>query len=500
MGGSEWGGGVWAQSSPNKNSHLMETHRQKVRFQLHFGQEQRVEMKTKAQASSCSLSVVITVAASVVIILYFTAFYQLHYTGSKKISDVDKFLENVWHDGAIDAKPAQHNHVEDPWGHKDIKEADLVGLSPLVIDPKGRVAHWEHGTIRYPAIESYDEHHYPKYNPLLSRIEEWNPDNPDVPADFTETLMHFNFSNPQERNMAMAYRNAEVPFKVYDVPFVSAVMEKWTDDYLSRALREGGKASRHVEKSESNHFMYWALKPWKKQRNQSYKSPTEIVTAEMDFDQWLPYAQKADHDKTRPVANKEDKQHDPYYYLMTNALKGDHAATFVARDIPVFSEGRKNFFIPKPDLNKGIQCRFGMRGIIAEAHYDSGRNMIGMFKGNKRYILNPPRACKQIDLISDADHPSFRHSRLDWSNVTVAQEHDFAHVDAIDTILRTGEVLFVPSYWMHYIISLQYSVQCNSRFGPPESADTFEPIRKCFQWEDSRPPKKSKAERRDRNV
>ena len=123
-----------------------------------------------------------------------------------------------------------------------------------------------------------------------------------------------------------------------------------------------------------------------------------------------------------------------------------------------------------------------------------------MFKGNKRYILNPPRACKQIDLISDADHPSFRHSRLDWSNVTVAQEHDFAHVDAIDTILRTGEVLFVPSYWMHYIISLQYSVQCNSRFGPPESADTFEPIRKCFQWEDSRPPKKSKAERRDRNV
>ena len=36
-------------------------------------------------------------------------------------------------------------------------------------------------------------------------------------------------------------------------------------------------------------------------------------------------------------------------------------------------------------LNKGIQCRFGMRGVIAEAHYDGGRNMVAMLKGAKRY-------------------------------------------------------------------------------------------------------------------
>jgi len=299
--------------------------------------------------------------------------------------------------------------------------------------------------------------------------------------------------------MATAYRHAEVPFKVYDVPFIDEVSDKWSDDYLSHVLREGGKATRHIERSASNHFMYWALKPWKSKLIPGYKGPTEIVTEEMDFDQWLQHAQQADHDKTAVPKNKDESEK-PYYYFMTNAMKGDQSASFVGRDLPVFSKGEKNFFIARPELNKGIQCRFGMRGIIAEAHYDSGRNMIGMIKGNKRYILNPPRACKQIDLIGDADHPSFRHSRLDWSNITVAREHDFASVDAIDTILRTGEVLFVPSYWMHYIVSLQYSVQCNSRFGPPESMASFEPIQKCFGWEDAYPPERERSGRRSRGA
>jgi len=451
-------------------------------------------MMKKPNSSCSNLTVILIVATGAILCVYSIAFYLLHADSAQKASAVDHFLEDVWQPDVTKVNPGREPRFADKWDHKDIKLRELEGLPPLVIDPTGRVAKWEHGTIRYPAIQAYDEHHYPKYVPLLNRIEDWNPDNPDPPSDFTETLMHFNFSNPQERAMATAYRNAEVPFKVYNVPFIDEVSEKWTDEYLSYVLRQGGEASRHVEKSESNHFMYWALKPWKTKQMPGYKGPTEIVSDEMDFDQWLMHAQKADRDKTA-VPKGRDKATSPYYYFMTNAMKGDHKASFVGRDIPVFSKGEKNFFIAKPDMNKGIQCRFGMRGIIAEAHYDSGRNMIGMVKGNKRYILNPPRACKQIDLISDADHPSFRHSRLDWSNVTVAREHDFAHVDALDTILRAGEVLFVPSYWMHYIISLQYSVQCNSRFGPPEGMETFEPIMKCFGWADPFPPEGERGKR-----
>ena len=36
---------------------------------------------------------------------------------------------------------------------------------------------------------------------------------------------------------------------------------------------------------------------------------------------------------------------------------------------------------------------------------------------------------------------------------------------AIDTVLKAGEVLYIPSNWFHYIVSLQKSAQCNVRSG-----------------------------------
>ena len=36
---------------------------------------------------------------------------------------------------------------------------------------------------------------------------------------------------------------------------------------------------------------------------------------------------------------------------------------------------------------------------------------------------------------------------------------------AIDTVLKAGEVLYIPSHWFHYITSLQKSAQCNVRSG-----------------------------------
>ena len=42
-----------------------------------------------------------------------------------------------------------------------------------------------------------------------------------------------------------------------------------------------------------------------------------------------------------------------------------------------------------------------------------------------------------------------------------------ATAPTVDTILSEGELLYIPSYWFHYIISLQTSIQCNSRSGHP---------------------------------
>ena len=106
--------------------------------------------------------------------------------------------------------------------------------------------------------------------------------------------------------------------------------------------------------------------------------------------------------------------------------------------------------------------------------------MVVVLKGMRRYILNPPSACSLLGIISDKKHPSFRHSILDWSSVSEGIKHNFDKVQAIDTIMHAGEVLYIPSYWFHYVISLGYSVQCNSRHGYPPNEQGKIDIDLCY--------------------
>jgi hypothetical protein len=141
------------------------------------------------------------------------------------------------------------------------------------------------------------------------------------------------------------------------------------------------------------------------------------------------------------------------------------------------------FFIDNLRGNKGIQCRFGMRGIISEAHYDTGRNMNAQIRGYKRIILLPPSACKNLSIITDPDDPSYRHSTIDWSSLKDAEKHGFANVPAMETIMQPGEMLYIPSYWLHYIISLRYNIQCNSRSGFPVNHQGQAEIEQCLGFQ-----------------
>lgn len=106
--------------------------------------------------------------------------------------------------------------------------------------------------------------------------------------------------------------------------------------------------------------------------------------------------------------------------------------------------------------------------------------MVAMMRGAKRYILTPPHTCKQLAIIREFDHPSYRHSVLDWSDLNQAAANGFGKVDSIDTIVQKGEILYIPSYWLHYIISLRYSIQCNSRSGSPMGDYGLSDIQECM--------------------
>lgn len=306
----------------------------------------------------------------------------------------------------------------------DAAERYRLSLTPNVYWP----------TIPSPEnVEGVLKQHYPVYRSLMDVVTEWNPDLPENPSPvFKEELFHFNYSNERERSMAIQFRNAEVPFKIYDIPELDRISALWTDQYLSKSIDYS-----HVERSKDNHFMFWKLNSWKRS-DRDYKPPTEVIQG-MTFDQWVAKAYAAEATK---LSNSSE-----HYYFMANAPIGDRTKTFIARDLNFFATDRENFFISNVKANKGIQCRFGMRGIIAESHYDTGRNMIAVIRGVKRYIINPPSECIKLDIIPEPEHPSYRHSKIDWSDLNQARKWRFDQVKAIDTIVRQGEVLYIPSFW-----------------------------------------------------
>eukprot|EP00536_Pseudo-nitzschia_multiseries_P009000 jgi/Psemu1/306224/fgenesh1_kg.241_\ len=161
-----------------------------------------------------------------------------------------------------------------------------------------------------------------------------------------------------------------------------------------------------------------------------------------------------------------------------------------------------------------------MPGMIAANHYDASRNAIVVLGGTRRYILSRPSQCKNMGLFP-AGHTSARHSKVDWA--AAPDEHDEQvelelelaaisgegkktdhdresesepsptssdatvpwkdyrnalsllanHAKSTEVILEAGDVLYLPSYWFHYIVSLDTNMQCNTRSGKDDRDDAI---------------------------
>lgn len=118
----------------------------------------------------------------------------------------------------------------------------------------------------------------------------------------------------------------------------------------------------------------------------------------------------------------------------------------------------------------------GMQSVLAETHYDSSRNFAASIGGLRRWILLHPDQCDSLYLLP-LTHPSGRHSEVDWTKPDYDQYPKFATGRANEVILTPGSVLYLPTYWFHFIQSLNINFQCNSRSGFTRTYSR--PIKKC---------------------
>ena len=350
---------------------------------------------------------------------------------------------------------------------------------------------------------------YPAMFPLNVMLRAWNPDVTLPPSTYGafSSLRVFNFSVPLERELATKYRRAEVPFVIRGVPTLDKAVTRWADD--ETLVSDMGKDRKFLtEISDNQHFMYFNKQRAKKIKD--FVLPTR--EGEISVSEWLLEA-KASLDIIRSAEHKVLGLHHqlpiignnsghvtellarglgplpltpwapmPYMIRPLRDMNYMRASTtssssykneknaFILDTMQAFTDSPESvdeypFFIIDPKQQRGIHCRFGMAGIIAEPHTDAGRNFISMQRGHKRYILAPPFDCDKLGIARDG--PIARHSEIDWSSEAGIADLAAKKGLATEVIINPGDALYVPAGWFHYIISLDTNIQCNSRSGTP---------------------------------
>ena len=149
---------------------------------------------------------------------------------------------------------------------------------------------------------------YPNTYPIMDLIENWNPDDTNIPARHYDSLCHFDMSLESDRIKAENYREAEMPFIVFNHPEADAVVERWGDiEYLRKKI--GNQAFR-TETSTSNHFMYWSGA--KNKRAKNWHPPTGTISVK--FDDWLDLAVE--------MQNKSMEEREHQYFRVTADSEG----------------------------------------------------------------------------------------------------------------------------------------------------------------------------------
>ena len=213
---------------------------------------------------------------------------------------------------------------------------------------------------------------------------------------------------------------------------------------------------------------------------ENWKPPTEMLR--MTYLEWLEHANVTD-DKLGP-----DNPHWYFRLIGCGNMGGEKTADgscdkgsseWLFDELPFFQprEGSdRPFYLIEPEEQMGIHCRFGMRGVIAENHFDLSRNAIALLAGRRRYILAHPSQCSSMNLLPKG-HPSARHSAVDWSNPDLEEFPTFADARVNEIVMMPGDVLYLPTNWFHFIVSLDLNMQCNTRSGGEEI--NREEITKC---------------------
>ena len=100
---------------------------------------------------------------------------------------------------------------------------------------------------------------------------------------------------------------------------------------------------------------------------------------------------------------------------------------------------------------------FGKENVTAYTHYDTSQNLHAMVYGKKTFLLFPPSAYTELNL-HPCLHQFYRQVHTDILDANVAKS---LQTKPLKVVLNQGEVLYIPPYWFHCVITMETSISLN---------------------------------------
>ena len=239
-------------------------------------------------------------------------------------------------------------------------------------------------------------------------------------------LLLFLFISPQ-------LATQDNPIVLHRTPFDSWQSSRWTPSFLA-----GRPGAPHIlsKKGKDNIFRYFAV-------NQPL-SNVETMNSEKPFQEVIYPRGKFFELLERPF--------DGYFYYSSGGIE-----MLKLSDTVYSEESLKMLTFPTHKELGQVNFWFGKENVTAYTHYDTSQNLHAMVYGQKTFLLLPPSAYSELNLYPCL-HQFYRQVHTNVLDADIAKS---LRTKPLEVVLNQGEVLYIPPYWFHCVITMETSISLN---------------------------------------
>lgn len=250
---------------------------------------------------------------------------------------------------------------------------------------------------------------------------------------------------------AMEFIQQGLPVVLENCTFHNSA-KKWTISYLLENLQDKDHTAYF---SENRTFLYYSVDRIKG-AFKDFNPPTKrMLLYFKNFSEIMEDLQKADNGSRA--------------YFQSLLYLHDGISASMKEDIDSFNYTWLLQFVRRFDWGEDLTNMLfvGMPDVVTPAHFDILENLYVQIYGRKRIILFSPDCFRSL-YPYPVGHPHDRQTQVDFEKPDLNRFPRFSEIRGMEVALEPDEVLYIPTYWWHYIESESQSntISVNFWFDP----------------------------------